>query len=119
MKYLFESTDDQKRIPLSKLTWDKIAPVLDPDAPKWKWQKDTVDLPSDFMTSTRIQGDVQFERWFNRFVKDWGTDGELVETRPTYWSLVGNKKWDEASKRGSDSVSNFYSDKKSGDYVGD
>lgn len=119
MKYLYEALEEQRRIPLSKLSWDKIEPIIDPNTPKGKWQKDTVDLPSDFMSSSRIKGDDQFERWYQKFVKRWGTDGELVETRPTYWSLQGNTKWDEASDEGSSSVSKFYSDKQSGDYVGD
>jgi hypothetical protein len=119
MKYLYESIEEQKRIPLSKLTWDKIAPEIDTNAPKWKWQKDTVDLPKDFMSSSRIKGEDQFETWFQKFVKEWGTEGELVETRPTYWSLVGNRKWDNESELGSNAVSKFYGDKRSGDYVGD
>jgi len=120
MKYLFESTDEQRRVPLAKATWDKIEPQINPDAPKWEWQKDTVDLPNDFMSSSRIKGADQFERWYTKFVKEWGIEGELVETRPTFWKLEGNQKWDEAFERGADSVSRFY-DKGSGkgNYTGD
>jgi len=119
MKYLYEALEDQRRIPLSKATWEKVEPVIDPNAPKWKWQKDTVDLPSDFMSSSRIKGHDQFERWYRKFAKNWGIEGELVETRPTFWSIHGNGKWDKASEQGSDNVNNFYKDKKSGDYIGD
>jgi len=119
MKYLYEALEEQRRIPLSKLSWDKIAPEVYPDAPKGKWQKDAVDLPKDFMSSSRIKGEEQFERWFQKFVKEWGIEGELVETRPTFWSIVGNTKWDNESETGSDAVSRFYGDKRSGDYVGD
>jgi hypothetical protein len=120
MKYLFESTDEQRRIPLSKASWEKIEPKIKPDAPKWEWQKDTVDLPNDFMSSSRIKGHDQFERWYQKFVEQWGIDGELVEARPTFWKLEGNSKWDEASERGSDSVSKFYGDNRGiGNYTGD
>lgn len=119
MKYVFEALSEQKRIPLSKVTWDQIEPKKDPDAPKWQWQKDTVDLPNDFMSSEQLKSMEGFERWYRDFIKRWGTTGELVETRPTYWKLEGNTQWDEASERGSKSVSKYYDDKPSGGFTGD
>jgi len=119
MKYLFEDLNEQKRIPLKDVKWEDVKPVIDPNAPKWKWQKDSVDLPNDFMSSEQLKFEQGFERWKRDFIKRWGTDGELVETRPTYWKLEGNKEWDEAYERGSSAVSKYYSDKPSGGFTGD
>jgi len=119
MKYVFEALSEQRRIPLSKVTWDKVEPIIDPNRPKWYWQKDTVDMPYDYMSSNQFKGHDAFENWYRKFVEEWGTDGELVETRPTYWKLEGNKKWDEAYEKGSKAVSQYYDEKKSGDFTGD
>jgi hypothetical protein len=119
MKYVFESLSEQKRIPLSEVTWDDVSPKRDPDLPKWKWQKDTVDLPNDFQSSEQFRSEAGFERWYRDFTKRWGTDGELVETRPTYWKLEGNTEWDKAYKRGTDAVSRYYDEKGSGGFTGD
>lgn len=114
MKYLFESLDDQREILLNEVTWDDIMP--DPELPEWQ-QK--VLLPYDFMSNEEITSNFGFRRWYNNFIKIWGTQGILVEVRPNVWKLKENAKWDAADEEGSKGVSKYYDSKKSGGYTGD
>ena len=117
MKYLFENLEEQKSIPLSNVTWDDVKPFKDPNIKGW--QKDSTDLPYDFMSSRRIDNEDEFKTWYQKFVKLWGNEGELVETRPTFWSLVGNSQWDKAYEKGSEELTKYYRDKQSGGFTGD
>lgn len=110
MKYVFENLNDQRRIPLIDVTWDKIKP---------KENFSVSNLPINFSAHEQIKTQNAFERWYKNFIKNWGTEGDLVEVRPSYWKLQGNKQWDEEYKRGVDSISRYYDEKGSGGYTGD
>jgi len=105
MKYLFESLEDQKKVPLEDITWNDIKPFA--------W------LPYDFSSSEEITSEFGFDRWYKRFINKWETEGLLVEIRPNKWKLEGNKKWDEYVEISSEQISKYYRDKPSGGYTGD
>lgn len=119
MKYLFERLDEQRRIPLADATWEDVKPIIDSTLPAQKWQKTTVDMPKDFMSSREFRGEIAFNNWKEDFIDEWGSEGELVEVRPTYWKIFGNSKWNEAFRQESRGVSDYYAEKKSGEFTGD
>jgi len=104
----------EHKVSLETATWSDVDP-----SKSIEWAPKYVNLPMSFMSSRSIFNDRQFIAWKGKFIDEWGTAGDLVKYSQTSWKLVGNKNWDEECETGKDSVRKFYSNKKSGDYIGD
>lgn len=114
MKYVRESLEESK-VSLEDVTWDDIKPEKDDK----KWTPDYVNVPYDYMSSLSINSEKKFEKWYDKFIEEYGTEGYLVKWSPTSWKLTGNKKWDEINAKLSKGVSGYYDKKRSGEYTGD
>lgn len=81
-----------------------------------------IALPKDFNTNTNIRTEEDFNRWKGNFIKNYGSEGQLVFGKHKVGSewegfeIQNNQKWNKSKEQGSEAMKDYYGKRK---YTGD
>ncbi|MCK9446473.1 hypothetical protein M0Q50_06340 [bacterium] len=105
----------RKTIPLISITWDDIKPDETVERPAYP------SVPSDSMSSTTLRSEDNFNQWHAKFIKFYGSEGDLILDEETKWGskwkIINNPKFNDAINAKFVSMSDYY--KSNAKYQGD